>query len=412
MFGANSNKDLKRQKVWVVSEMFYPEEVSTAYIMTRIADAIAADADVHVICGPIGYDKIIADDAKNQTFSFTYHRIKTFNANKNNIIGRLLRLLTLSLGMFFKGLWNIQKEDTVFIVTNPAFIIPFYAFIKKLKKNRLIVLVHDVFPENLIPSKVISSEKNIAYQVIKPLFNWGYRKANKLIVLGIDMLEVMRSKTSRYQHIEIIENWAETETITPMDIEANTLITEYHLQNKIVFNFAGNLGRVQGLEFLFKVIAQVTNPNVHFLFIGSGAMLPQLQQYVIDNHITCVTFAGNQPRSQQQLFLNAAIFGLVTLAAELYGLGVPSKSYNIMAAGKPILFIGNKDTEISKMVRLEKCGYAFDGNDEVKLVDFFNNLNPAALCDIAIMGQTARMLAETKYQQNIILKKFKSAILS
>ncbi|MEN0053978.1 MAG: glycosyltransferase family 4 protein [Mucilaginibacter sp.] len=402
----NKVKALIRNKVWIVSEIFHPEEVSTAYIMTCIAEKAAENCDVHVICGPVGYDKLTTNSDSNK-FEFTIHRVATPNFSKNSIVGRLFRLMILSLGMFYKGVSSIKKDETVFIVTNPAFIIPLYALIKRLKHNKLIILVHDVFPENLIPAKIINSSQNIFYKTVKRIFDWSYKQANLLIVLGADMYDVMRTKTKPDQSIEIIENWANIEDIKPDEFSTNPVIQKYDLVDKVVFTFAGNLGRVQGLEFLFNIIKKVTNTRVHFLFIGGGALLDFFQAEVQRNGINSVTFTGHMDRREQNVFLNAAHFGLVTLSSELYGLGVPSKSYNIMASGKPILFIGNKQTEIARMVVKESCGYVFNEKEETELLNFFNNLNSSHISLAASMGQKARRVAELKYSKSHILEKFK-----
>jgi len=389
--------------------MFYPEEVSTAYIMTCISEKLAETAEVHIICGPIGYEKLTSNQPQRH-FNFIVHRIKTGNFSKNSIVGRLIRSIVLSFGIFFKGLFSIVKTDTVFIVTNPAFVIPFYAFIKKIKKCKLIILVHDVFPENLIASKIIDSQKSILFRVARRIFNSSYKQADDLIVLGEDMLEVMSNKIQTAGNISIIQNWADTDTIKPSPFSSNSLIVKYQLEDKIVFTFGGNLGRVQGLEFLFSVIKRIVNKKVHFIFVGNGALLNTLQQQVIDDKITCVTFTGTLPRDQQDVFLNAAHFGLVTLAFDLYGLGVPSKSYNILAAGKPILFVGNKRSEIAKMVADEGCGLVFD--DEDSLLEFFNSISYNDIPMIQNMGKKSRTLAETKYAQANIIEKFKKVINS
>lgn len=404
----NKRDVVEQKKIWVVSEVFYPEEVSTAYIMTIIAEELAVDNDVNVICGPIGYDHITGNF--NRHLNVKVHRVPTFNFSKNNIIGRLIRLVMLSIGMFFKGILNIKKTDTVFTVTNPAFIIPFYALIKKIRKNRLIVLVHDVFPENLVTSKIIKSTNTLFYRGIKQAFNWSYKQADVLIVLGADMLEVMGNKIGDNQRIRVIENWADTVNIQPALFAENQLVQSYNLHDKIVFTFAGNIGRLQGLEFLFSVIKQVTNPRVHFLFVGNGAMLGTLKAEVEKTQIKCVTFIESMPRSEQHVFLNAAHYGLVTLTSDLYGLGVPSKSYNIMAAGKPILFIGNKQTEIGKMVVEQQCGLAFDEMEKDKLIRFFNDIGQDDLYLAGQMGKKARLLAATKYSRNFIVNKFKEVI--
>jgi hypothetical protein len=257
---------------------------------------------------------------------------------------------------------------------------------------------------------LIKSKSNVLYRIIKRLFDWSYRQSSSMIVLGTDMLEVMRAKTSSDHKISIIENWANIKDITPMQFQSNQLIKKLKLGNKIVFTFAGNLGRVQGLEFLFRIIRQIDNPLVCFLFIGDGALLSELKDQVLKYKIKSVIFAGSMPRNQQNIFLNAAHFGLVTLAGDLYGLGVPSKSYNILAAGKPIFFIGNKDTEVAKMVLRNKCGYVFDESEEKELLIFFNQLTLKSVDQFEAMGLISRRIAESNYSKDHILYKFRSTI--
>ncbi|HEX8376324.1 MAG TPA: glycosyltransferase family 4 protein [Pedobacter sp.] len=395
------------RKFWIVSELFYPDETSTGYIMTRLANDMST-YPVHVICGPKECDSLTCKS--DWELPYKIHRVETINLDKNNPIKRLIRLIFLSSGMFLRGFFLIRKKDNLLIVTNPAFIVPFYALISRLKGSKLFILVHDVFPENLIPANLIKSDRSFLFRVARSIFNWSYRQADHLIVLGRDMKDVMEKKAPNTS-ISVIENWADIERVQPGEFLENPLIKQFQLEQKIVFTFAGNIGRVQGLEFLFNVIKQVSNKEIHFLFIGSGALLESLKKDIEASGIKFVTFAGAMQRSQQNTFLNAAHFGLVTLSSRLYGLGVPSKSYNIMAAGKPILFIGDKNTEIAKMVIESDCGYVFDENDEASLVSFFNELEFSNLANFKKMGVRARKLAEARYSEKYILGKFKDTLL-
>ncbi len=90
----------------------------------------------------------------------------------------------------------------------------------------------------------------------------------------------------------------------------------------------------------------------------------------------------------------------------MYGLGVPSKTYNLLTAGKPILFIGDPDSEISLMVKEYGIGWSIDVNKKKDLVDFFRNLKPEDKNDFQLKGQKARLLAETLYEEKIILAQF------
>lgn len=399
---------MKKERIWIVSEMFYPDETSTAYIMTNIANSLAADLDVHVLCGPSGYDDLKTNYKGNP--NFTIHRINAFNFNKNYVFQRLIRLLLISLGMLLHGLFKVKGNDKLLLVTNPALAIPLFSILKKIKGFSYFILVHDVFPENLIPAKILPSKNNLLYKLLTLIFDWSYRQGNHLIVLGRDMKEILTKKTHGKNSITIIENWADLEEITPEPFLQNELIIQKKLEDKIVFLFAGNLGRLQGLPFLFDIIKQVNNDLLHFAFVGDGALLPQLKETVLTNKIENVSFWGTFPRKAQSKFLNASTFGVVTLDSDVFGLGVPSKSYNILAAGKPIFFLGNKNSEIAQMISEHDCGIVFTQDEENKILDFFNQLNFNKLDSFYQKGINSRLAAKTIFSKQNSLQKFKSLI--
>ena len=97
------------------------------------------------------------------------------------------------------------------------------------------------------------------------------------------------------------------------------------------------------------------------------------------------------------MVLAACDIALVTLQEGMYGLGVPSKTYNILASGRPILFLGPKDSEIDLLVREKGIGYCGwpEQWDRTVLVE---------------MGKKARVLAETEYSESVILNRFLKAI--
>jgi len=44
-------------RLWVISELYYPEDTSTGHYMTRIAEGLAEDCDVHALCVQPTYSK-------------------------------------------------------------------------------------------------------------------------------------------------------------------------------------------------------------------------------------------------------------------------------------------------------------------------------------------------------------------
>ena len=123
-----------------------------------------------------------------------------------------------------------------------------------------------------------------------------------------------------------------------------------------------------------------------------------------------VFFHGPYFRSKQNEVLNACDIALVKLAKNMLGIGVPSKAYNILAAGKPILYIGHPDSEISQVVTENKIGYTFDNDDLNGIRSFLENLQIEDIEELNYMGKKARHLAEEKYAKSIILEKFANSL--
>jgi len=398
------------KKLWIVSELFYPEETSTSYILTKIANKLCDKYEVNVICGPgvYDFDKPTVSSSLLINSSIKIYRTETLRLYKNSLLLRLLRFGILSLQLSFSIAKRVGRKDKVLIVTNPAPLLLFASILRSLKKFHLAIIVHDVFPENTIPGGIFKSNKNLFYKILKFVFDKAYSGADLLIVLGRDMKEIIESKiqgNGREPEIHIIENWAETSTIHQKPREQSTYLRDSH-ENEIVFQYAGNLGRVQGLYDLLKVIKEAKNQATHFCIVGDGAVKNDLISYAEKYNLREVSFRGSYSRDQQDSILSACDIGIVTLAEGMYGLCVPSKTYNILAAGKPVLFIGNRESEIGKMVEENKIGYCFSPREQEKLILFLQNISFESLSEFEQMGYVSRALAETKYSEDDILNKY------
>lgn len=374
------NKKMKR--LWIVTELFPPDETSTSYIMGEIANIMTNKYKVGVICGPKIYDKRKPLDPKSNFKlhdSITVYHTKEADFDKNTTLGKAFLFLLMSKRMIELVKQHVRKEDKVLMVTNPAPMVPLMGRLKKKIGFELHILVHDVFPENTRPAGI----KLPMYQIVKKIFDKAYCKANQIIVLGRDMKEILEDKIKRTKEcpppITIIENWADTYHIKPQPFPMGNIILEY----------AGNIGRVQGLDQVIEKLPE----NVELHLYGTGAMEETLKKRKIKN----VFFHGPYFRSQQNEILSACDIALVTLQEGMYGLGVPSKTYNILASGRPILFFGPKNSEIDLLIREKKVGYC----------GWPKNWDKNILIE---MGKKARLLAENEYSKDIILKKFLDAI--
>lgn len=366
-----------KQTLWIISELFPPDETSTAYIMGEIANAMTSKYEVKVICGPEIYDKRKKPDPNNRFVldsSIELFRAEGADLDKNTTKGKALSFILMSKRLIALAKEHIKSGDRVLMVTNPA---PLVLLMSKLKKRmgfELNLLVHDVFPENTKPAGL----RLPLYGTFKKVFDKAYSRADQLIAIGRDMAEVLHEKAPSAK-ISVIENWADIENIKPQPMP----------EGKIRLEYAGNIGRVQALD---KVIEKMPS-DVELHIYGTGSMERALKSLGRPN----VFFHGPYFRSQQNEVLADCHIALVTLQEGMYGLGVPSKTYNILAAGRPVLFLGPKGSEIDRLVKDEGvgyCGWPSSWNIE----------------ELAQMGSRARALAERDYSKETILNKFVEAI--
>lgn len=367
--------------LWIITELFPPDETSTSYILGEMANAAAKEYDVHVICGPEIYDarkKLDVEHPFALDTSVSVIRADGLGIDKNTTIGKARSFVAMSRRLYKLAVQNIKEGDKVLLVTNPAPLVLLMSRLRKKRNFELNILVHDVFPENTKPAGL--HIPSLAYKLLKRLFDKAYSSADKLLALGRDMAEVLRRKAGDFVKIEIVENWSDVENIHPLPFPDGAIKLEY----------AGNIGRVQGLDKLVDELPKDTEMH----FYGTGAMEKTLKEKELPN----VFFHGPYFRSQQEEVLGAAHVSVVTLSDGMYGLGVPSKTYNIMAAGRPIIYFGPENGEIGLLVKEKRIGYI--GWPEIWDLEV-----------LKAMGMKARAVAETEYSKEAILNKFIKALL-
>ncbi len=392
-----------RNTLWIISELFYPNESATAYILTEMAKKFTEDFRVNVICANTNYegDKVRVSETAEDLASITIHSVEIPELDKNSIVKRLARFLIASKALYNKADELVQPGDYIFAVTNPAFLLPYMKKLKKKKGVEYYLLVHDVFPENALSTGVMKSKP--LYSALKGVFDKSYAAADKIFVLGEDMKEVVAKKIGTSEKLYICENWG-ADNVKPRERVNN---------GKIVIQYAGNIGRVQGIEELVDIAARIDNPQLVFDFWGSGALVPYLHKFIEKNNLTNVRVRGSYNRNTQQNdVLNDCDIAIVGLAKGMKGLGVPSKTYNILAAGKPIIYIGDPGSEIYNMVKDEDLGAVFDWDRLDEIIVWLNSLTTDKISELKEKGKKARALYENKYTEEIILNKLISLINS
>ncbi len=388
-----------KKRIVVITEYFYPAERNDAILLTKIVKTFSNLNNVEVIC-----TSELGEKKELEFLVGKIHRLKNLNIKSKRLIPRILKLSYLTFKLIFKSIFFLKNGDRVFIVTNPVFLLPFIVFLKKIKKFEITLLVYDIFPENLIATNLLH-ENNIIYKVLKNIYSLSYNNIDKLIVIGRDMKEFIKEKTNNTKEVFLIENWCDYEKIIPMRKEDNNIIKNLNLQDKIVFSFVGNFGLVQGIQNLLEASSLVKNKNFILLFIGDGSEKNKIEQFIKYNNKNNVIYAGKYPNNEENIFLNACDISLISLDESMYGLGVPSKTYYNMSAGKPLLYIGCRYSEVGRVIIDNQIGWVCESRNPKKLANLIDEICREKDSFLKI-GNKSRETLIKYYSEEVILSKY------
>ena len=399
----------KLTRILVFSELYYPEETSTGYFMTKIAEGLSLDSSVMAVCAQPSYSmrgKRAPVRELHKGVSIRRYPSTTFN--KNRLALRLLNIFSICFSSFLLAIRSIRSSDLILVVTNPP-LLPFIIWLaSKLRGAKFVLRIDDVYPDMLNVAGLLERGSFI-YRIFEKLNLYLYKGADHIIVLGRDMCSFVLNKVGKQHHnrVHIIPNWGEIDHIFPCPRESNSLLKELHLENKFVVQYAGNMGYPHDIESLVdaaKVLSK--NPKIHFLFIGSGVKRGWLERQIKVYSLNNITLLNPRPRSDQNKFLNACDVAVSALVKGMLGISVPSRMYNIMAAGKPLVAIGGEDSELGFIIREEKIGWIASPG---KVNSFVNAVLEAESNSdrLAAMGRRARQLVEEKYLKEHVISLYK-----
>jgi colanic acid biosynthesis glycosyl transferase WcaI len=175
------------------------------------------------------------------------------------------------------------------------------------------------------------------------------------------------------------------------------LLEKLGLTDRFIVQYSGNIGRTHGIEQLAACAEQLkNNPAVHFLFIGFGGKKHWLTQRVKKLGLSNITIMDYRPRTELPVSLTACDVSIISFIKGMTGVSVPSRLYNIMAAGKPIIAVAEPESELALVVCEEDIGWVVSPGDigGLRTAILAAKSNPNLLLQ---MGQRARLAAETKY---------------
>lgn len=384
--------------LWIATEIYYPEKTSTGFLLTKLAEGLAATGRVGVLCAQPSYERRgERAPAREVVGGVDVVRVPHPRFNRASIFGRLLNVAVVTLGIFVRAVREFRRGDVAIVVTNPP-LLPFAIYAAaRLRRVSVALLVHDVYPEAAVLAGVLRPKGAVA-RIWKLANNWLFRRMDRIVVLGRDTHGLFASRMhDGAARLRVIANWADADDVQPALPEENSLLKSLGLDGRFVLGYAGNMGRVHDIELLLAASRQLRQaaPDVHMLFVGSGAKDHEVKAAAAVPE-TNVTLVGPMDRDQQPIFLNACHVAIMALAPGMAGIGVPSRLYNVLAAGRPVVAAVDANSEPSLILQEEQVGVQVTPGDVPAFVQAVVNMrsDPSYL---KAAGERARRAAITRF---------------
>jgi glycosyltransferase involved in cell wall biosynthesis len=385
-------------RVIFLNRFFHPDESATSQLLSDLAvDLASRGVDVHVVCSRQLYGNAAARLPPREVVrGVAVHRLWTTHFGRRSLPGRALDYASFYVGAACVLAGRLKRSDIVIAMTDPPLMSIVAALAVRIKRARLINWLQDVFPE--VASELDSNP--LPPFLDRRLRRWrdaSLRAACMNVVIGRRMQEFLLRRGVRRDTIRVIENWACAEPGRPRRADESELRASIGYAQKFVVGYSGNLGRAHEYEiFLDAAAALQADAQVQFLFIGGGAHMDALRVGAARRGLDNIRFLPYQPRESLADSLAAADVHLVSLLPALEGLIVPSKFYGILAAGRPVLFIGDPDGELAREIRDSNCGLSIPAASHADLVAAIRDLR-ANVERRTAMGERARALFRERF---------------
>lgn len=400
------------RKLIFVNRYYSPDRSATSQLLTELAEALAqSGAYVAVVTSRQLYDTATAHLPPAELCNgVEVFRVWTTTFGRSSLSGRSLDYVTFYLSSFFLLLRMAHRDDYIIAETDPPLMSVVAAGVVVLRRAHLINWIQDLFPEVAVRLGLGAVAR--VEPVLRWLRNVSLKRAEANVVLSGGMRNILISEGIPSERIVVISNWSDGKEIIPRSGHANPLRGEWGLGDFFIVAYSGNMGRAHRFGALLDAAAALQGyEGIRFLFVGNGAKRPEIEAEVGARALRNVVFKPFQDRRILGMSLAIADIHVTSLAAPLEGLIVPSKVYGILAAGVPILHMGDPNGEIGAMVTRYDCGCAVSDNDHHAIVAYIKKMYADPVKRVE-QGINARRLFDERFDKSCAIASWKKILVS
>jgi putative colanic acid biosynthesis glycosyltransferase WcaI len=342
----------KPGKIVVVSQHYPPDSTTTAAILQAIAEHLALQLPVLVLSGTSGSKSAEPVISGKPTVIEIRNRMPA----KAALLRRAVAEAVFALRAFWGVLTRIRSDDILLTVTTP-FMAP-YAVVAaaKLRGANAVLIIHDLYPDALVVAGFLR-RKSLPARMIRAANAVMFRGLNAIVIIGRDTEQhLARYGEAIREKIFFIPNWPSlVPGVRPIAID-----NPYRrlCKGRFVVGLSGNLGFTHDPVIVFEAARLLqADPNIHFLLSGWGVGFEKLRALQSEANLSNVTLVERVPEENLEQLLSAADVWIIPYRKNVAGVSIPSRFYNLLAIGRPVVLVSEPDAEAALTVTENNVGW-------------------------------------------------------
>jgi colanic acid biosynthesis glycosyl transferase WcaI len=396
-------------RVCFFNRAYHPDESATARLLTDLTQDLAAGGhDVWVVAGPplpSGLGGAPGSRGRGASPSGArggtaarediggVHVVRAWGTARSpaRFVARAANYLS-----YFASAWlaarSVPRPDVVVALTDPPIIGLAAHALARRSGARFVFLCQDVFPE---VARLVEGFRSARLdRLLERATRTLVARADRVVAVGETMRDrLVATKGADPDRVVVIHNWADCAAVAPGP-KRNAWSVEHGLDDRFVVMHAGNIGLSQHVAILIDAAERLArHPGVVVAIVGDGVKRQALEDAVRARRLDNVRFFPYQPRARLGDVFAAADVFVVSLARGLAGAIVPSKLYNILAAGRPYVAAVEEASEVVAITRAHHSGLVAapgDADDLVRQIDALH-ADPGLAAKLGANGRRAAL---------------------
>ena len=352
---------------------FAPEHAASSYLWQNLHEDFAKDGNYCYVYTPVptrGVTEEVRNEYKKRKHEMLYdgklevQRFSLWNEPKGTAM-RFVRYFAQCARQYFALAFGSKKWDVVFAASTPPIIGATCALIKKAKGIPFVYNLQDIFPDSLMGTN-ITKKKGLLWKIGRKLEDFTYRNADKIIVISEDFKRNIMAKSVAEDKIVVVYNWVDQNAVVNVEREENRLFDQYGIdRTKFYIEYSGNIGLTQNMDMLLEVMKELkeSHPQIGLILVGDGAYKKQVEEIVARDGLTNVTMLPFQDYKDICLVFSLGDAGLVISKPGVGANSVPSKTWSIMSASRPVL-ANFDENELKDILAGNECGIFTKAGDK------------------------------------------------